>query len=79
MMYDLKSLLLIEDSLLAGSLMAMKSLDQFRQQTGLDTILDSLTENPLPHTIVLVPAFGAGNQQADHQYTHGRTYSPSRK
>ena len=32
MMYDLKSLLLIEDSLLAGSLMAMKSLDQFRQQ-----------------------------------------------
>ncbi|KAK0118526.1 hypothetical protein ONS96_011622 [Cadophora gregata f. sp. sojae] len=33
MTFDLKSLLLIEDSLLKGSLMAMQSLDEFRQQT----------------------------------------------
>lgn len=43
---------------------ATAALDQFRQQSGLDTILDSLAINPLPHTIVLTPAFHAANQIA---------------
>jgi cell division transport system permease protein len=43
---------------------AEEALSQFRSQSGFGTALDALTDNPLPHTLVITPdtAFTSGAQ-----------------